>query len=41
MVRVGDTVEIRAERDVQTAQIFSDATETVASAANVNVAAGQ
>ena len=41
MVRVGDTVEIRAERDEQTALIFGEATETVASAANVTVAAGQ
>jgi lipoprotein-anchoring transpeptidase ErfK/SrfK len=41
MVRVGDTVEIRAERDELTAQIFGEVTETVASAANVSVAAGQ
>ncbi len=41
MVRVGDTVEIRAERDDQTAQIFGEATETVASASNGTVASGQ
>lgn len=41
MVRIGDTVEIRAERDEQTAQIFGEVTETVASAANLSAAAGQ
>jgi lipoprotein-anchoring transpeptidase ErfK/SrfK len=41
MVRVGDTVEIRAERDERTAQLFGEATETVASATNVTIAAGQ
>jgi lipoprotein-anchoring transpeptidase ErfK/SrfK len=41
MVRVGDKVEIRAERNEQTAQIFGGVTDTVASAANVAIAAGQ
>lgn len=40
MVRVGDTVEIRAERDEQTAQIFGQGT-MVASAANSTIAIGQ
>ncbi len=41
MVRVGDTVEIRAERDEQTAQIFGESGDTVASVANPVMTSGQ
>ncbi len=41
MVRVGDTVEIRAERDEQTARIFGGSSDVMASAANPVMTAGQ
>jgi lipoprotein-anchoring transpeptidase ErfK/SrfK len=41
IVRVGDSVEIRAERDEQTAQIFAGSQEVIATAVETPIAAGQ